>query len=121
MAFYDDMELVAQGLLKEFGKAMTLRIDNAGQTVNANTGVVTGGAPVDHPVIGVIFPAREVRLKATDVQGNEMVAYISTEELAVVPLVTHVLVSAGKSYEIKEVETLSPGGQDLMYTLTVVA
>ena len=59
------------------------------------------------------------RLVLTPVEQNTSVVYIAAKGLSVAPSIKDKLVDGSRSLEIKQVETIAPGRESILYILTV--
>lgn len=118
MTFYTDKRKSADALIQKFGQTMTLTNDEGTGSVDPATGEWTAGSVTTYAAFGVVFPAKEVRRFGL-VEGAEYVVFLSAEDLSGVPEAGWTLLVGTETFQILEVEKLSPAGTDVMYTLMV--
>lgn len=116
MTFYAEKRATADRLLTKFGRAVTLTDDEGTGSVDPTTGEWSAGATSSYAGTAVVFPAKEVR-RVGLTEGSEYIAFLSAEALGAVPRTGWTLLVGAATFQILEVESLSPAGTDVMYTL----
>lgn len=127
-AFYNDVrDNVADDLIKQFGKSMTMRAKGSGQVFDGATGFVTTvGTNVDYPVSGVMTKFNQREIDGTNILRDDFKLLMSANNrstgapLAVEPDTSMQIIDGnGEVYAIVHVEPLRPGNIDVIYTLQV--
>ncbi len=124
--FYTDLrDGVADELITDFGKALTLREEDDAAVFDGATGFITSaGTPTDHAVTGII-----TRFKLGDIDGTMVLRTDFKVLLSAVspvtglpitpPTVNMILIDGADQYTIIDVVPLRPGGVDVIYTMQV--
>lgn len=120
MSFYTDRRKTADTLLKKYGRSLTLRDNDAGDTYNPATGAIIAGSAVDYPCVGIIYPSSKGRRPEGGIENAlTLRAILSAEGLGTVPTTNQQLVASSQVYEIKSVSPLEPAGITVLYELSV--
>lgn len=120
MGIYENLrDNTAAPLIKKFGKAMVLRRTTPG-AYDAATGATTASTTTDYRCWGVFKQIDLKRVDGTLIQRSDKFVGVVMENKNVSPSdSTDTLVVGSEVLKIINVETLSPGGVDILHTLQV--
>lgn len=126
-AFYAEIrDDVADDLIRQFGRSLTLREEGSGAVFDGASGFVTApGTPTDYPVTGLFTKFRQDEVDGTSVKQDDLKVLLSAQNrttevaLAVVPSTEMILLDDATEYAIVSVKPLRPGNIDVVYTLQV--
>lgn len=104
----------ASRLIANFGQAATLkrRSVSGGNVWDASTGTPT---TTDYAVTLVVVPQKKKEPNGSLTVVNEVTIYLDALGLTITPAVSDCLYIGTQTYEIKEVEPLSPAGTVVLY------
>lgn len=118
MGKYDEQILLAQTLLAEFGKTVTVRRFTANPApLPEEPWRPAVSTPSDHPVVGCVFDYNAHQVDGTRVLLRDKRVIVAA--LDITPSPNDVLVDGTEVYAIVNVETLAPNGQEIIHTLQV--
>ncbi len=121
MVDYVELATVAQELILEFGRAMSVRKVTTAVPGDPDTPWVPGAESVaDTAVNGVFLETKRSHITGEMIPEDRSLLLLSASELgAVVPIGKDRIVDGAKVWEVLRVETLKPGATALIYELQV--
>ncbi len=126
-AFYIDIrDNVADQLIKDFGKPLTIRAEGSTAVFDGESGFITVvGTPVTHNVTGVFVEFKQSEIDGTTVLSTDFKVLLSAVDpitnvaLTIVPTTEMTLLDGTEEFVIVDVRPTKPGGIDVIYTLQV--
>ncbi len=119
-AFYDGLQLTAQGLLADKGQACTLGVVANG-AYNPATATSTP-TTTSYPVTAAVFAYGAKDIDGTLIRQGDKKVLMSAYGLAVTPLPSHTFTDAAAVvYTVIEAKPTAPGGTVVLWTLQVRA
>lgn len=110
---YARSKATADRLLTRFGQAATLRRP----TTSGTAYNPTQGTPTDYTATVVVTDFSNREIDGTRVLATDKKALMAKASLAIEPTTSDKLLIGGVAHSIVRVETLSPGGTTLAWTL----
>lgn len=117
-AFYDRLALTAAALLLKYGQDVALRRPAAGAAYDAATGTVTPGGPATdttRKAAAFDFKSGEKETAGGLIKAGDK--KVLMEATSPAPTVADKVVFGGKTWEILDVQVVSPAGTDVVHTL----
>ncbi|URA07001.1 virion structural protein [Xanthomonas phage Elanor] len=117
MASFDYASLKADvdELLAEFGQDCMLRRLGAPVVVDPVEGTVTGGAPLEFPVIGVVTDYADKLVDGETIRRGDRLVYIQATER---PQIGDVFVEAnGTTWSVVDYDAVDPAGTPVLFSL----
>jgi len=122
MSFYLKRRKSARKLIVKRGVQATL-IREINGALDASAGVVVGGSEESINIHMVAYPYKKKKGEGETVtQMQEAIIAAETitgQALAFPPKVGMEIVTRGIRWEVKSVDPLAPGGEDVLYTVTI--
>lgn len=122
MARFDRQIELAKRLILKNGQAVTWRQVQDGVAPADRPNEPAVAAPVNYPGISIVFlPNNRVNqqllraLGATEVPTGNVYGLMG--EVSFTPSIKDVVIRDGAEYRIKAIDTLSPNGQKILYTI----
>ncbi len=119
--FYTEMAMTAEDLIKEFGRAVSLRKVTTGAPADAAKPWVVGAESTSDTVArGVFLDTKRSFITGEVIPEDMSLVLLSAKALGtVVPIGKDRLVDGTDVWEVVKVETLKPGDVALIYELMV--
>lgn len=117
MATFDYAGLKADvdALLAEFGQDCKLRRAGAPVVVDPVEGTVTGGAPVEYPVVGVITDYSDRMIDGEVIMRGDRIVYIQATER---PMRGDTFVEQnGTEWQVVDFDSVDPAGTPVVFSL----
>lgn len=111
---YSGIKATAEGLIERFGQAGTLT-----QTANSGTAYDPTRVDTDHTVNVALLNFKTSEIDGTVIQQGDKKAYLSTDDLTVVPVPGDKLNANSEDHRVMMVEPINPGGTVVVYKLQV--
>lgn len=121
MVDYAELATVAEELIQEFGRAISVRKVTTGAPADPAKPWEPGAeATVDTAGNGVFLETKRSHLTGEIIPADQSLLLLSAAELgAVIPIAKDRIVDGSDVWEITKVETLKPGATTLLYELQV--
>ncbi|WP_373379903.1 hypothetical protein [Cupriavidus nantongensis] len=119
MSFYDEMAALADELLREFGKALTLRRVVQG-AYDPGSGTATETV-TDYPGTGALFDyetlgAGQTWIPSTLIEGGDKQCLLSPAAMPL-PATGDQLVDGAEVWQVQNVKAVNPAGTPVLYEL----
>lgn len=113
---YDSLQLLSTDLINDFGQDITLTTVTAG-TFNPATGATTGDSETTATVKAVVTDYRDFQIDGGAIQRGDKQVILSGSVAA--PDTNDMFTINSLEYMIVNINTISPGGTDVLYKIQV--
>ena len=120
MARFSSAIALAYKLIKKNGQAVTLRKVGITAPANPSKPWIPGiNTNIDYPCTAVFFNEKESFKDSETLRQSTQIAYLASTGLSTTPDIDDLIVQAGQSWKIQDIETLAPNGEQILFKLSL--